>query len=382
MTKILFLVRKLGTGGAERQLVALACGLRARGTPVEVGVFYAGGALEADLHAAGVPIRDLGKRHRWDLLGPARNLFAWLRAQQPAVLHGYLVVPNIVTALVKPFVPGLKIVWGVRASGLDFARYDWTARATFLLSTLLARFADLIIVNSVRGRDFHLSRGYPASRIVVVPNGIDTKRFRIDPQAGRGMRGRWGIPEDSKLVGLVARLDPMKDHPTFLRAVARCCAQVPELRFVCVGGGTEKEQLTLSRQARQLGVDSQVRWAGPVRDMNAAYNALDLLVLASRDGEGFPNALGEALACGVPCVATDVGDARLILGETGEIAPVGDDRALAAAILKAVQGERSLPREELRTRVQTRFSIEALVAKTLAAIAGLEPVPQGTLGAR
>ena len=152
--------------------------------------------------------------------------------------------------------------------------------------------------------------------MAVIPNGIDTSRFREMPGSGARLRALWGVRDDQILIGLVGRLDYMKDHPTFLRAAAKLTHHNDSVRFVCVGGGPISYAAQLKDLSSELGLHDRIVWAGDQDDMPSVYSALDLLV-SSSSGEGFSNVIGEAMACGVPCVVTDVGDSALIVGETG-----------------------------------------------------------------
>jgi glycosyltransferase involved in cell wall biosynthesis len=361
--KVAFLLRSLNYGGAERQLVALARGLHERGRRVVVLVFYGGGPLHRDLDTAGVPVRVIGKRGRWDVGGFLLRLHRVLREEKPDVLHGYLDVPNLLTVPLKVVHPGLRVVWGVRASNMDFDRYDTFTRATFGLTRRVARRADLIIANSRAGREHHVGLGYPGDRTVVVPNGIDVDRFRQQPEAGGAIRAAWAVSPDEVLVGLVGRLDPMKDHATFLRAARRVADAGAPVRFVCVGDGDGGYRAAHQRLAEQLGLEGRVLWSAGRNDMPAVYNALDLLCSASAYGEGFSNVIGEAMACGVPCVVTDVGDSAWIVGDTGRVVPPGSPERLGDAILQALE-DRSELASRVRPRVVESFSVSRLVDST------------------
>lgn len=361
--RILFLARSLETGGAERQLVNLAAGLLRRGHDTRVAVFYRHGALRNELEASGVPLIDLGKRSRWDLAAFAPKAARAIRAFRPEIVHGYLVAPNLLSVLARAFAPGASIVWGVRASDMDFSRYDLLAKATFALSVSLSRSADLVIANSQAGRRFHVAQGYPADRCAVVPNGIDTARFHPHRSIGLPFRARWGAGPDDRVAGFVGRADPMKDHATFLAAAEIAAARDPRLRFACVGpdGLSRIDRLRDLPTARRLG--GRLVWSGETEEMAAVYNSFDLLVLSSLS-EGFPNAVAEAMACGVPCAVTDVGDASKIVGDTGVVVPPRDPAALASAILRLARSVTPAPREEPRRRIETEFSLDALVART------------------
>lgn len=364
---ILFLAHSLEGGGAERQLVNLALGLARRRQRVAVAVFYDRGPYGAELAAAGVQLLVLDKKGRWDVLPFLTRLLRLLRAQRPAVLHSYLAGPNIIAVALKPLLPGTRIVWGVRASNVDLQRYDWFARTSYGIERKLARYADLIICNSRAGLEYAATRGFPRQKMVVISNGIDTETFKADAVARTSVRTEWGISENEILIGLAARLDPMKDHPTFFRAAVSLSQARRNLRFVCVGDGPEPYKDKLHRLAADMGLNKELIWAGARRDMTAVYSALDIVACSSSEGEGFSNAIGEAMACGVPCVVTDVGDAAHIVGDTGGVTAPGDHRALAAAIGRLAD----LPARERRTlghacreRVVSEFGMETLAQRT------------------
>lgn len=357
--KILFLTRSLDYGGAERQLVILARGLRDRGHEVAVAVFYPGGALESELRDTGVTAISLAKSGRWDVLGFLARLIRVVRQQRPDVLHTY--IGNLVTVLVQPFCPSVKIVWGVRCSYIDFSRYDWLCRLCDAVSRYASHSADLIIANSHAGRRNHIGHGYPEEKTVVIHNGIDTDRFRHDPKVGERIRAEWGVAREEALAGIVGRLDPMKDHETFLQAASLLVQAGYRARFVCVGDGPPEYRLALQERACALGLSDRLLWVGMRSDVADIYNALDVLVNCSY-GEGFSNVIGEAMACGISCVATDVGDSGLVIGRFGALVPPKDAVALKKGIEQVWSGR--LPPAEIRQRIVEHFSIEALVRTT------------------
>ena len=370
--RLLLLARSLNQGGAQRQLVTLACGLRARGWDVAVARFYAGDRWEEELRHAGVTLYDLRKRGRWDVLAFLFRLGRLLRTERPTILHGYLSVPNLLAVLLRPLSPGTRIVWGIRASNMDLSHYDWLARLTFFLACRTACLADLIIVNSHAGRDYHIAHGYPRQKTLVIPNGIDTRRFQFDAAGRRRLRAEWGISSEAVLIGLVGRLDPMKDHPTFLRAAALLTLQDARCRFVCVGDGPPEYANKLRREARALGLDDRLIWAGSRDDMAAAYSAFDI-ACSSSYSEGLPNVVAEAMACGRPCVVTDVGDSAAVVGDTRWVVPPKDPAALCnalAPLLHLDPDDRSRLGVQARTRIVERFSVERMIEATSQALNG------------
>lgn len=364
--RLLLLARSLDRGGAQRQLVTLACGLRARGWDVSVARFYAGDRWEEELRRADVTLHDLRKYGRWDVLAFLFQLGRLLRKERPTILHGYLSTPNLLTILLRPLLPGTRIVWGIRSSNMDLSRYDWLARLTFFLTCKIARLADLIIVNSHAGKDYHIAHGYPEHKMLVIPNGIDTERFRFDAAGRQRLRAEWDVPTKSVLIGLVGRLDPMKDHPTFLRAAALLTQEDTRCRFVCVGDGPPEYANELRREAQAWGLTDWLVWAGGRNDMAAVYSAFDV-ACSSSFGEGFPNVVAEAMACGRPCVVTDVGDSATIVGNAGLIVPPRDPAALASALTMMLSMSLK-ERNELGTRalqcITNRFSKDQLLDAT------------------
>lgn len=371
--KIIFLARALGYGGAERQLVTLAVGLRRRGHRVGVAVLYGGGALEDELRRADVSLWDLGKRGRWDAAGFLVRLVRLVRRERPDVLHGYLLFQNLLTLpLARLAGRRARAVWGLRDSRAVTARYDQLERCLFRCASRLSRFADLIIVNSRAGMTDAAAAGFDAGRMTVIANGIETGRFTPDVTARSRVRNEWGVEEREVLVGLVSRLDPIKGHREFIRAAALVGRGQRDLRFVCVGDGPNAYREELSTLAAAEGLADRLLFSGARGDMPAVYNALDVLVSASR-GEGFSNVIAEAMACGVACVVTDVGDSAWVVGNAGEVIRPGDPDALAEALERACARThvQSGAGSRARRRVLENFSVAALVARTEAALAAL-----------
>ena len=366
LNSLIILARKLDPGGAERQLVALACGLKQRGRDVHVVLFYAGGVFDAELADAGVPVHFLGKRGRWDVPGFLFRLAATLRRLRPGVIYSFLDLPNILAVLLRGTAERPRLIWSIRAAGMEMRHYDWLSRAVPWLEARYAGKADAVIANSHAGAAWAAKRGFPAERLTVVENGIATQRFRPDAVARAKIRAEWGVAESERLIGLVGRLDPMKDHPNFLNACAALVASGNHLRFVCIGNGSAAYRAELAALAESIGIAQRIIWAGARPDMPEVYSALDVACSASAFGEGFSNVMGEAMSCGVPCVVTDVGDSARIVGELGEVAPPRDAGALAKAMsrmLVRIEQEPDIGRRT-RERIEAEFSLDSMVVRT------------------
>ena len=343
-------------------MVELATGLAKRGHSVRVAVFYRRGPLAAELERHGIEVLDLKKKGRWDVAGFFARTVRLLRRVRPDVLYSYLGGANIVAAATSRLVPGMRLVWSIRSSNVDLDRYDWTHRLAYRLECTMSRLPDAIIANSFTGRDFAVAQGFPVGRISVVPNGIDTGRFRPDTGLRDGQRRAWGLEPHDVAVGILARLDAMKDHSTFLKAAALLAKERPDLRFICVGQGPEREALVAL--VAKLGISSCVLFVGEA-DPVAALNGFDVACSSSMT-EGFPNAVAEAMACGKPCAVTDAGDSGSIVGDLGAVVETGDHEALARAIIGVIEARSPQRSVAARQRIVDHFSRDAMIEGTLA----------------
>src|SRR5258708_859130 len=369
---LVFLIRNLAIGGAERQLVELASNLDRNKFDVTVLTLYGGGELVEDLTRAGVRTVSLGKKGRWDLSSITFQLVSVLRKLKPDILHSELTAQNLLAVMAKAVLPGTRIVWGVRSSNLDDRRRDWLSLLNCRVEIWSSRLPDLIISNSIAARNYHSAAGLAGARMVVIPNGIDTERFAPDRKAGLRCRASLGVPDGSLAIGIVGRLDRIKDHGTFLRAAAIFARSRVNAKFICFGGGPGDYLFELRQLAGLLGLTDRVVWAGSFRDMPSAYNALDICC-SSSFGEGLPNAIAEAMACGVPCVVTDVGDSALVVGDTGEVVPPRNPEALAAGWVALADHMRQTPAlgKAARERIESRLRLSAFIRNTSDALLAL-----------
>lgn len=380
--RIALLIRSLEYGGAEQQTCLLAESLQSLGHDVTVLTFYPGGALASNLQRSHIRHVSLDKRSRWDLLGFFLRLLLWLRRNPIDTLYSFMPTANIVALCAKTLRPSLAVIWGIRASPPDAGHYDRTTMLTYTLQTRLARFPNRIISNSHAGTEPFRRAGTPARQLVVIPNGVDTHRFRPDAMARQEIRKSWNIRSDQNLVGIVARIDPMKDHRTFLSAAQRVHEALPETQFAIIGHGDPALVDELKQLSRALGIADKILWAGTRADMPSVYNALDLLVLSSAFGEGFPNVLAEAQACGTPCLATDVGDSRFVLGEDDRIVQPHDAVALAAGAIEMLRHKAATPADRCRRhdRIVLNFSAAKMVERTVEVLSIASRKPAGISG--
>jgi glycosyltransferase involved in cell wall biosynthesis len=365
--KVVFLVRDLIFGGAQRQLVTLVKDFDKEKFDVTVLHFYPG-PLSQDLVNHGISVISLEKGGRWDFLNFFWRLVKQLKELKPDVLHGYLGESNLLAIFLKPFFPSTRMVWGIRVSQMPDDALDWLGRILFNLQSRLSHWADLIIVNSHAARKDYLTYGFPPQKMVVVPNGIDTKKFQPNQEFGLKVRAELEISDDTILIGLVGRLELQKDHSNFLKAAAILCRNYQNIRFICVGTGPDNNYIQrLHQLTAQLNITDKVIWAGARGDIPAVQNALDIAISASAFGEGFGNTIGEAMACGTPCVVTDVGDSAWIVGDTGIVVKPENPEALAEGIsclIELSDVEKIVLQQKARQKIVDNFSVKQLVETT------------------
>jgi glycosyltransferase involved in cell wall biosynthesis len=255
------------------------------------------------------------------------------------------------------------VIWGLRSANPGLREYSLLTRAVVRLCAKLSSVPWAIILNSEKSRTVHAQLGYSPARMKTIPNGIDTRKFRPDPQARKSVREELGCESDSLLLGMFARYSPMKDHKTFLRAAALVRQQHGYVRFLLAGEGVSPENPALRELVREYQLQQAVYLLGPRRDVARLTAALDVACLSSWS-ESFPNVILEAMACAVPCAVTSAGDSSLIIGDAGQIAPSSDPGALAEAMGKLISlsaAERTALGQRARERAVAHFSMEASV---------------------
>jgi glycosyltransferase involved in cell wall biosynthesis len=369
--RILFVIRSLQLGGAERQCTSLAANLRKRGYVVCVVSLAAGGVLAPELVRHDVDVRTCDHRGPFDLARSALRLRGFVREFAPDVIYSFMSVSNILCAICLPRSMLARLVWGVRASWADHPDYSVLARLVMKIETKLARRPRLIISNSLAGANYHIGLGYPRERTRVVENAIDDALFDFSEPARKNARSRLGVAEGRKIVVLVARIDVIKGYDTFLDAAAQVAARRGDVDFWCVGGGNSQLAGQLRNRARALNIESRVTWHGEVRETKILVELLaaaDLAVSASM-AEGFPNSVAECLVCGLPVIGTDAGDTRRIIGDSGDCVPIGDKDAMAAAILRRL--ELNATRESVRADYLARFAPPLLLERHEALLLGI-----------
>lgn len=328
--RVLHVISGLETGGAETSLTRLVAAT-SRDVCHTIVSLTGRGTQAVLLEQHGATVHALRwKRGRISLSG-LRAIVRLVSSTNADVIHGWMYHANLIATLVAVVTNRRKrLVWSIRHSLDGWLHESRALRLVIRAGALVSRLPQQILYNSERARAQHEQLGYHAGRSMVVPNGFDTERFAPDAARRARIRTSLGIAGDAPVVGMVARVHPLKDHGTFLQAAALLRRQLPNARFVLAGRGTNDSQGIVRRTVRELGLDDAVLLLGDRSDAEAVYNACDLVALTSTS-EAFPNTVGEAMSSGVPCVVTDVGDARRIAGGIGRVIAPGDAAACARA---------------------------------------------------
>ncbi|MCH8490447.1 MAG: glycosyltransferase [Oceanicaulis sp.] len=364
--KILHIITELGDGGAEGVLYRL-CMQDRRNMHVVVSLMDEG-KYGPELTRAGISVFSLDMpRGRISVRGLWR-LWRFIRRTRPDLVQTWMYHADLLGGVIARLAGRRRVFWGIRHTDLVPGR---SARTTIWAARICARLSrvvpERIICCAETARQVHGAMGYDAGRMLVIPNGYDISRFSPDPTAGRKVRAELGIAENALSIGYVARYNSQKDHETLLNALA-ILKQRDSCPFcLLVGTGIEHSNTALASRIEALDLTRFVYRLGRREDIPAIMNAIDIHVMSSSFGEAFPNVLAEAMACGTPCVATDVGDASFITGDTGLIVPTGDAEALADAI-SSLLNERNtteweVRRERSRARIAELFSMEAMLKK-------------------
>ncbi|MCK9241490.1 glycosyltransferase, partial [Desulfocurvus sp.] len=332
MIRVLHLITGLNTGGAEMMLTKLVAGMDPAGFEPHVVTLLGEGPLAARVRAAGASVESLGLARGRVAPSAVWRLTRLLRRVRPDVVQTWLYHADLLGLVAARLARVGRVVWNLRCSNMDFAHSGRLTRYTVAACARLSSLPDAVVANSRVAVDVHRALGYRPRRVEVIPNGFDMHRFAPDPAARGSVRAELGVAPGAPLVGMVARFDPQKDHATFLRAARAVADARPDAQFVLLGDGVQADNPEMAALVRAAAPGLRPHLLGRRDDVARLAAALDVAVLSSAYGEGFPNVVGEAMACGVPCVVTDTGDSAAVVGGTGRVVPPRDAPALADAV--------------------------------------------------
>ena len=365
--QVTHIITDLSTGGAEMMLYKLLTHLERGRFSCRVISLTADGSVGDKIRALGVPVQFLGMRPGFPDPLAILRLAGWLRRDPPDLVQTWMYHADLVGGIAARLAGRAPVVWGIRNSNLDLAQSKrstrWTVRTCAFLSS---RLPQRIVSCSETARRIHIGLGYRADKVVVIPNGFDLELFHPDLPARTELRKELGVPKNVPVIGLVGRFDPQKDHQNFIQAAVILAARFSETHFFLCGDGITLENSLLAGWISSSGLKQNFHLLGRREDIPRVTAALDIACSSSAYGEAFSNVLGEAMACEVPCVVTDVGDSAYIVADTGRVVPPRDPQALANAMidLLALSAEqRQALGAAARRRVEENFEIHAVVKR-------------------
>jgi glycosyltransferase involved in cell wall biosynthesis len=330
--------------------------------------------LAERMQEIGVRVRTLGMRTSMPNPLLVMRLAQWIRASKPDVIHTWMYHANLIGALAARLAGDVPVVWGIHHSALD-PRVD--KRRTMLVNRACAflsrKFAARVVCCSEASLRVHKNLSYAAEKLEVIPNGFDLNQVKPDPSARVSVRRELGIQADALLIGIAARFHPLKDHRNFVQAAARLRKKIPGVHFLLCGLDITWQNSQLAGWIDAAGIRDCCHLLGLRRDMSRLFAAMDIATTASRS-EAFPVVIGEAMACGTPCVVTDVGDSAMIVDQTGMVVAPRDPDALAEAWRRLIDAGPEVRRRlgmAARQRVEQNFALPAIVDRYQAIYARL-----------
>lgn len=357
--RITFIITGLATGGAEMMLYKIlenSVLLRRGGNVIAL---RGEGEMVERIRSLGIRVDCLDMRPGTFDLPKMFRLYQMLRLEKPDVISTWMYHADFVGGIMARLI-GVPSIWGVRHSDISKNGINPRTRIILKMCALLSsRIPKKIATCSFRARDVHVESGYHAIKFIVIPNGFDLDRFRPDIEARRALYKELGLADSACLIGLIGRFDPIKNHEGFVQAAALIAAKNENAYFLLAGNGVDQGNATLWGWIRRAGLEDRFYTLGLRKDVERITAALDVAVNFSW-GEAFSNAIGEAMACGVPCVVSDVGDSAFIVDDAGIVISPGNVDELARAvyhILALPDEKKNQLGERARERVMQNFAI-------------------------
>lgn len=363
--KIVHIITGLNDGGAESVLYRLC--ISDKENEHVVISFLDDGKYGSLLKNSGISVYCLNMSHGPLGLFKLHKLYLLILRLRPDVAQTWMYHADLLGGLVARLAGVSNVIWTLRNSTLAFGKTKFSTIIVRRLNALASHFIPKCIVScSYKGVDVHRAIGFSAKKMKVIGNGYDLKIYLPNHRAASRLRAELNIPPDVFLIGMVARFDSQKDHANLLRALSLLKFSGKTMHCLMAGEKVVSDNLLLKEMINKYDIVDVVHFLGPFNNVPALMSALDLNILSSAYGEAFPNVVAEAMACGTPSVVTDVGDASLIVADTGWVVQPQDPAALANAINLAFEewSNKTLwrSRELLsRRRIENNYNLEIML---------------------
>ncbi|MDQ5767418.1 glycosyltransferase [Thiothrix subterranea] len=288
--------------------------------------------LSNRIRAHGIDVYSLDMHHNITAGWQIFKLTQLLRNLQPDIIQGWMYHGNLAASLANLSLGNHHaVLWNIHHALPALNKEARTTRWVIELAAKRSSTPEHIIYNTYLSADQHTALGYDDQRSLVIPNGFDTQLFAPNHYQRNAMRHSLGIPADAFVIGLFAHYHPVKNHALFLEAARLLLPHQPNVHFILAGRGVTENNPKLQYLLNKMPTKQNLHLLGGRKDIPHLMNALDLYTLTSSYGEGFPESVAEAMACGIPCVTTDVSDLARIIGNTGQCLPVQDTTPSALA---------------------------------------------------
>ena len=346
-------------GGAQRVLLRLLLADPETTDKKMVLVMRRAGAWGKQLELAGVTVHELGMDSMLDLPSAYGRLKKFMISFEPDIVQTWMYHADLMGGLAARLNGFNNIIWGLRVAAVP-ANNLLTIVIMKICAYLSRWIPKKIVCVAEAARIIHINYGYDAARMAVIHNGFDFSEFNVSQEQTATIRQECQLSEKDFVVGWAGRFHPDKGQENIIKAAAIVLRTRPKIRFLLMGTDCDANNATLMRWLIDNGVQDNFILLGERDDIPACLTVMDLFCLPSRN-EGFPNALGEAMAMGLPCVSTLVGDADILVGDTGILVQPEDEQALAEGLLKALaltDAQRQQMGNQAKERVMSEFSIE------------------------
>jgi glycosyltransferase involved in cell wall biosynthesis len=361
---IAHIITCLDTGGAEMMLYKILSASDRQFFSQSVISLTDEGTIGSRIKGLGVPVYCLGMKHSIPSPSSLLRLAQVVRTIRPGIIQGWMYHGNLLSLLASKVVrQPTPVIWNIRQSLYSLSYEKPLTRMVIRCGAMMSKGVARILYNSSTGARHHGDIGYDSAKSQVIPNGFDTDTFVPSKEARAAVRKELGLDTDALLIGLIGRYHPMKDHGTFLRAAARLHERFPEVYFLLAGSKISPQNEQLQGLISEGGLSDKVRLLGERHDIPRLTAALDCAALSSF-AEGFPNVVGEAMSCAVPCAVTDVGDAAWVVGSAGIVVPPRDPEALASAwgeLIGMSPEKRMEMGQKGRERIIEHFSLHSVM---------------------
>ncbi|MGZ5790510.1 MAG: glycosyltransferase family 4 protein [Burkholderiaceae bacterium] len=360
MAEIVHVISGLEVGGAEMALLRLIVSSKQGQFNHRVIALTTGGGMWERFKNAGVEV--IGLDFRGSPVKSFARLVKYLRTTRPDVVQTWMYHADFIGGVAARLAGIRNVIWGIHSTYVQAGGSRMTTFLMRMCARVSRRVPEAIVCVAQVSRDVHIKAGYDASRMLVIPNGVDLDKLVVSPEGRESIRRQYGLTDEQIVIGTLGRFNPAKDYENFVSAAGIIARQYPFVRFLMVGRGLSRDNAALVELIARTGYDDRFVLLGERDDAPVCLAAMDIFCLSSRS-EALPTVIAEAMSLRLPCVATDVGDTASLLGEAGVVVPKEDASALAGGMARLIEMAADCRRQlgELgRQRIEQKYTMIAV----------------------